>query len=132
MSKQQYITVENKLVKGRRDLHLYHHATRSAHIISYNSSIDLPLETAAKQDYLNIAMVKGPGLVWTDCLVHLPLWVDFEFSSRGNLTFKYQHCGKTQPLVLKIPPGLPLWELKLMITTDEETRDKIKVTIGEK
>jgi hypothetical protein len=132
MSKKIKVTVENKLVKEKRDIHLYHHSTRSAHIISYNSSIDLPLQTVQKHDYLHIALVKGPGNVWEDCVVHLPILMDFEFKSRGDLTFTYQHCGDAQPIVLKIPPGPPLWELKLMRTTDEESRDKIKVTVAEK
>ena len=132
MSEQLHITVENKLVKERRDLHIYHNSSKSAHIISHNSSIDFSLQKVETDDYLYISMIKGPENLTGDCLIHLPPWLDFEFISRGDLTCTYRHRGDVQPMVLKIPPGPPLWELKLMRAGDEETRDIIKVTIGEK
>nr|NIM12175.1 hypothetical protein [Candidatus Aminicenantes bacterium]NIN18168.1 hypothetical protein [Candidatus Aminicenantes bacterium]NIN42067.1 hypothetical protein [Candidatus Aminicenantes bacterium]NIN84820.1 hypothetical protein [Candidatus Aminicenantes bacterium]NIO80995.1 hypothetical protein [Candidatus Aminicenantes bacterium] len=44
MTKEINITIENKLVMEKRDMNIYHHATRSAHMISFDSSITLPFK----------------------------------------------------------------------------------------
>ena len=111
MVKEIDITIRNKLTAGERDLHVYHYSTRSAHIISHNSSITLPLRNAAENDYLYISVVKGPGYLWTACVIGLPSWMDFDFSSEGNLTVT--HSGNVKRTLLKIPPGPPTWELKI-------------------
>ena len=105
------ITIKNKLTVGERDIHVFHYSTRSAHIISHNSSITLPLKNSDENDYLYISVVKGPGYLWTSCVIGLPTWVDFDFSSEGNLTVT--HAGAAKQTLLKIPPGPPTWELKI-------------------
>lgn len=111
MLKEADITIKNKLTAGERDIHVYHQSTRSAHIISHNSSVTLPLRNSDENDYLSISVVKGPGYLWTACEISLPSWVDFDFSSEGNLTVT--HSGNTKQTLLKIPPGPPTWELKI-------------------
>ncbi|MGD2085198.1 MAG: hypothetical protein PVH61_03345 [Candidatus Aminicenantes bacterium] len=111
MVKEIDITIKNKLTTGERDLHVFHHSTRSAHIISHNSSITLPLRNAGENDYLSISVVKGPGYLWTVCVIGLPTGVDFDFSSEGNLTVT--HSSNARRTLLKIPPGPPTWELKI-------------------
>ncbi len=122
------ITVNNKLLKEQRDIHVYHNARHSSHIISYGSSLSLRLQEAGHGDFLHIAVVKGPGDLWEDCLITLPQGVNFEFFSRGDLTlsnanikfppYPGPHAGiisaGTGRLILKIPPGPPSWELKLI------------------
>ena len=108
------ITIENKLRKEKRSLNVYHHSTQSAHIISHNSSIALPLKTAEEEDYLHISVVRGPGNFWKDCLADLPLWVNFEFSSEGEITLT--HSGDR--LLLKILAGPPTWQLKITRSID--------------
>lgn len=103
------MTVENKLVAEKRDMSIYHHTGRSTHIISYNSSITLPLRTIEKDDYLHISPVSGPGNLWRDCLIDIPSWADFTFSSEGKITFT--HSGDR--MILKIPPGPPSWQLRI-------------------
>jgi hypothetical protein len=105
------ITIKNKLTVGERDIHVFHYSTRSAHIISHNSSITLPLRNSNEKDYLYISVVKGPGYLWTSCVIGLPTWVDFDFFSEGNLTIT--HSGAAKQTLLKIPPGPPTWELKI-------------------
>jgi len=105
------ITIKNKLTVGERDINVFHYSTRSAHIISHNSSITLPLGNSNEKDYLYISVVKGPGYLWTSCVIGLPTWVDFDFSSEGNLTVT--HSGAAKQTLLKIPPGPPTWELKI-------------------
>ncbi|NIN22136.1 MAG: hypothetical protein GTO45_28610, partial [Candidatus Aminicenantes bacterium] len=39
------MTVRNNLATEKRDLNVYHHATRSAYMISHNNSITIPLGT---------------------------------------------------------------------------------------
>ncbi len=109
MAKAFDITVENKLITEKRDINIYHHATRSAHIISHNSSITVPLAAVKEGDYLHISLVSGPGNLWSDCLIDLPTRTDFEFTSEGKLTFT--HSGDRS--LLKIPPGPPTWQLKI-------------------
>jgi hypothetical protein len=109
MSQVSDITVENKLVKDKRGINVYHHSTRSAHLISHNSSITLPLGDVGKDDYLHISLVSGPGNLWKDCVINLPSWADFEFSSEGKMTLT--HRGYRT--ILTIPPGPPTWQLKI-------------------
>ena len=110
MSEEFGITVKNKLVKEKRDINVYHQATRSAHIISRNSSITLPLgATRQEEDYLHISVIRGPGNLWKNCLIDLPSWANFEFSSEGKMAVT--HSGDR--MVLNIPPGPPTWQLKI-------------------
>ena len=111
MVKEIDITIKNKLTAGERDIHVFHHSTRSAHIISHNSSVTLPLRDAGENDYLYISVVKGPSYLWTACVIGLPLWMDFDFSSEGKLAVT--HSCDTKQTLLKIPPGPPTWELKI-------------------
>ncbi len=103
------ITVINKLTAEKRDLNVYHHSTRSAYMISHNSSIVVPLRTAVDGDYLHISIVSGPGNLEKDCVIDLPSWVDFKFYAQGNLTVT--HAGGST--LLEIPPGPPVWQLKI-------------------
>lgn len=103
------IKVENKLVKDKRDINVYHHSTRGAHLISDNSSIILPLGTTGEEDYLHISVVSGPGNLKTDCLLNVPSWADFEFTSEGKITLTHSD----DRMLLKIPPGPPKWEFKM-------------------
>ena len=109
MTKQINITIENKLVLEERDMNVYHHSTRSAHMISYNSSVTLPLRPTFEDDYLHVSIVSGPGHLEGKCVVNIPSWVDFEFSSRGDVTVA--HFGDRT--LLKVPPGPPTWQLRM-------------------
>ena len=111
MQKKIEVAVENRLTALKRDINVFHHSTRSAHIISYNSSITLPLGTPGSSDYLQVSAARGPGHLWKHCLIRLPSWADFEFTSDGNVTFIHSH--NSQGTLLKIPPGPPDWELKI-------------------
>ncbi len=103
------INVENKLITEKRDMNVYSHSTNSAHLISYGSSIPLPLEPDVDDDYLHISIVSGPGQLELTSVVDLPSWANFEFSSEGKLTV----IRSGDRTLLKIPPGLPLWQLKM-------------------
>ncbi len=120
------ITVQNKLKKEKRDLNVYHQSTRSAHIISHNSSITLPLRTVEEDDFLHISVVTGPGHLRQNCLIELPAWANFEFSSEGKVTLT--HSGDRTSL--KIPPGPPKWELKITRPAEFSGIQEDKVTIG--
>lgn len=109
MTKKINITIENKLIKEKRDMNVYHHSSKSAHMISFNSSVTLPLRSEIEDDYLHISIVSGPGHLKCQSIVNLPSWIDFEFSSREDITVT--HSGDRT--LLKIPPGLPMWQLKL-------------------
>ena len=109
MTKQIKITIENKLVQEERDMNVYHHSTRSAHMISYDSSVTLPLGPAAANDYLHVSIVNGPGHLQRKCVVNLPLWLDFEFSSRGDVTV----TRSGERTFVQVPPGPPTWQLRM-------------------
>jgi hypothetical protein len=120
MPEEIEITVENKLITEKRDLNVYHHSTQSAHIISHNSSITLPLGTNGDNDYLHISVVKGPGYLEKNCLINVPSWADFEFTSKESVTaisITHSHDPDGARTVLKIPPGPPAWELKITRST---------------
>jgi hypothetical protein len=110
------VTVENKLLAEKRDINVYHHSTQSAHIISHNSSITLPLAANGEKYYLQISVVKGPGYLENNCLINIPSWVDFDFTSKESVTaisITHSHDPEGARTVLKIPPGPPAWELKI-------------------
>ena len=109
MSMNVDIIVENKLIKEKRDIHVYHQSTRSAHIISRSSSITLPLRAIEEDDYLYISIVRGPGNLWKESVINLPSWADFEFSLEGKVVIT--HSGNRT--LLKVPPGPPTWQLKM-------------------
>jgi hypothetical protein len=109
MSKKMNITIENKLVLEERDMSVYHQATRSAHMISHDSSVTLPLEPAAAEDYLYISIIGGPGHLKRVNIVDMPSWVDFEFLTEGKVGVSHSN-NRT---LVKIAPGLPGWQLKL-------------------
>ena len=117
MSEEVDIIVENQFIMEKRDINIYHHYTGSAHIISQNSSITLPLKEVGQGDYLHVSVVIGPGDLEYDCWVDLPSRLDFQFSSTRNITtFVFTHHGDRS--LLKIPPGPPTWQLKLTRPTD--------------
>ena len=109
MSEGIEITVNNKLIAEKRDLNVYHHAGRSANMISFNSSIALSLGTVEEGDYLFISVVRGHGNLEQECVVDLPDWVDFSFSSVGDGVIR--HAGKRT--LLTVPPGPPIWQVKV-------------------
>jgi len=111
MREEFNIKVENKLIKERRYINVYHRSTRSAHLISYNSSITLPLGTVEENDYLYISAVRNNGNLWKACLIDVPSWADFEFSADGKVAVVHSHAADR--ILLKVPPGPPTWQLKM-------------------
>jgi len=128
MATQIKITIQNKLVVEKRDMNIYHHSTRSAHMISFDSSITLPLRLVTEDDYLYVSIVGGPGRLERDCVVTLPSWLDFEFFSKGDVTVS--HSGDRT--LVKIPPGFPMWQLKMTRSLSSiTTRSADRVIIGD-
>lgn len=116
MTEKLDITIENKLIKEKRDINVFHQSTRSAHIISRNSSITLPLRSVEEDDYLHISIVSGPGNLWKNCMIELPSITDFEFAFEGKAMITHSN-NRT---LLKIPPGSPTWQLKITIPNNPE------------
>ena len=108
------ITIENKLREEKRSLNVYHHSTRSAHIISHNSSITLPFKTSGKEDFLSLSIPSVAGRLRKKCLIDLPEWSEVELSLEGKITI-VQREGR---ILLKIPAGAPIWELKLTCSAE--------------
>jgi hypothetical protein len=128
MAKEINITIENKLVMGKRDMNVYHHSTRSAHLISHNNSITLPLRPSLEDDYIHISIVCGPGHLTNKSILNLPSWADFELLSEGNLSAA--HSGER--MVLKLPPGPSTWQLKMKQPIDFFiNRSADRITIGD-
>lgn len=109
MAKEISITIENKLVREKRGMNVYHHFTRSAHMINHNDSITFPLRSSMEDDYLHISIVSGPGHLENKSVVNLPSWTDFEFSFEGNVILAHS-LDRT---LLEIPPGIPVWQLRV-------------------
>jgi hypothetical protein len=131
ITKQVEITIRNKLAKDRRDVNVYHHSNRSSHIISYNSSITRTIKSLKENDYLHISVVSGPGHLKNCCILDLPSFVDFKFSLTGEEVILV-HSGER--LLLRIPPGPPVWQLKMIIPKHFSIVDSLNgdyVTIGD-
>lgn len=114
MTDAVHIVINNQLIIEKRDINVYHNFTKRACIISKNSSVTIPLQPNGQSDYIHISVVRGPGDLWKTCILDLPEWVDFEFSSICHIIFN--HSGGR--LFLKIPPGPPTWELKITSPID--------------
>ncbi|MCP4150168.1 MAG: hypothetical protein GY757_20645 [bacterium] len=128
MAKEVNITVENKLLTEKRDMTVYHHSSRSSHMIGSDSTLTIPLKSASEEDYLYISIVRGPGRLESQGLITLPAWADFDFTFEGNVTLS-RSGDRTQ---LKIPPGLPIWQLKLSSSSAARIFDTSdRVTISE-
>jgi hypothetical protein len=130
ITKQIDITIRNKLIKEKRDINVYHHTNQSAHIISSNSSIKRGIKTVEENDYLHISVDRGRGHLKADCILDLPSFADFRFSLPGEVTLV--HSGERT--LLKIPPGPPLWELKMTIPKRSSAVDSLiedHITIGD-
>ncbi|MCP4213074.1 MAG: hypothetical protein GY765_00390 [bacterium] len=134
MKKPFDITVENKLLKDKRDIHLYFHAVKSTHILSHGSSVAAALEVVSEGDYIHISIPTGPGLLEHRVTVDIPSWADIEFTNRDSASrngFTFTHCAGRS--LLRIPPGPPLWELKITCPDDlpdSITSDYIRIGDG--
>ena len=118
MSKEIKIIVENRLLMEMRYINAYR-STRSAHIISYDSAATLLLGEANTKDYIQISSHSGPNhQVWSDCLINIPAWANFEFFSEGKITLIHE----SDRTVIKIPKGPPTWLLKIIRPEDAEIR----------
>jgi hypothetical protein len=115
MTEEYDITVKNQLIQEKRYINVYHRSTRSAHLISYNNSITLPLGALEENDYLYISAVRSHGNIWKACLIDVPSWADFEFSSEGKVAVA--HANNADRIILKVPPGPPTWQLKVTQST---------------
>lgn len=122
------IKVENKLRKEKRGINVYHHSSSSAHIISFDSSIKIPLNTVEEDDYLHISVVSGPGNLWQACFIIIPSWADFEFSTEVKVALTHSGSRTT----LKIQPGPPTWQLKMTRPTKScSTQTADHIIIGD-
>lgn len=128
MTKGINVRIENKLIMEKRDMNVYHHSTRSAHMISHDSSITLPLKTVIEDDYLHISIVSGAGNLEYKSVISLPSWIDFELSSARDASIA--HSGDR--ILLKIPPGPPTWQLTMKRSiTALIKQSSNRVTIGD-
>lgn len=127
MKKEISITIENRLLMEKRDMNVYHHAGKSAHMIGCASTVTLPLKPIPEDDYLHVSIVSGPGNLKNKSVVDLPSWLNFDFSSEGKLTVVH---GEDRTL-LQIPPGLPAWQLTLTRSSKPGRQDSDRVTISD-
>lgn len=124
------IIVKNNLIMEKRGLNVYHHSDKSAHIISPDGSIRVPLTADKGGDYLHISAVRGPGPLLRGCVLDIPSWAEFEFSLEGKVTISH----KNERTILRIPPGPPAWQLKIAGqagTSSRQQPDYISVGDGE-
>lgn len=112
LKKQVDITVSNQLVKGERDINVYHHARRTAHLISCGGVLTSRITAGEADDYLHISVVSGPGYLENECVMDLPSFMNFRFRTTGEVIF--DHSGER--LVLRVPPGPPAWELRMNVS----------------
>lgn len=129
MVKHIDIIIENKMIVEKRDMNIYHNSTKSAHIISPESSVSIPLKSLSDGDYLHISLLSGPGKLRNDCVIDMPSWIDFDLSYAGDA--KITHAsGRT---LLKIPPGPPIWQIKMTQSfTPKFSKPADRITISER
>jgi hypothetical protein len=132
LPKQINITIKNKLRKEKRDINVYHHSNRSAHIVSSNSTFTSSVKPVKEKDYLHISVVSGPGYLKDACVLDFPSFINLHFWSAGEFALVYSD----DRILLRIPPGPPTWQLKMTISTrlsaiDPETGCHIVIRDGD-
>lgn len=80
-------------------------------MISYGSSVRIPLQTIVQNDYINLSVAVGSGFMERQSIVELPSWLNYEFLSEG----KFAASNAGDRIILKIPAGRPEWKLKLTL-----------------
>ena len=103
------IMIKNKLIREKKDLAVYHHASKSAHIVNCNSSIYINLSKRLTTDYLHLTQITGNEQFTADCYLSLPSWLDYTVESDKKLEAT-QHGGHT---VLRLPSGFDQWKIKI-------------------
>jgi hypothetical protein len=103
------ILLENKLKREKRSINVYHYASKSAHIISDNSSLNIPLKGFKQEDYLHISLARGPGPMCHPYRLDIPSSLDFDISSDEGIRLTH----KGQRSILTISPGLSNWQIKI-------------------
>jgi hypothetical protein len=116
MMKEVEITVENRMVLEKRTLSIYHKGRNSTHLLDSSSSHTLLLKTAAEDDYLHISPGSGPGDLKNECVLRIPSWADFQFSSKDKISLS--HWGKL--FLLTVPAGTAPWELRMTRPNDSD------------
>ncbi len=128
MVKEIQITVENRFMLEKRDLNVYRHAARSAHMISYGNSIPLGLKPVSEGDYLHISIVSGPGDMKSESIVKIPSWLDFEFLKGQDTAITHS----SNNVLVRIPPGPAAWELRVtLVEVFFYNHEASRVTIGD-
>lgn len=128
MEKGIEITIKNQLVMEERDMNVYHHATKSAYMVSHSNSVTIFLKPDIEDDYLHLSIVTGPGYLDRPSVINLPSWANFEFSSMRDVTvLRYE--GR---VIIRIPPGLPLWQLRMTRSHDSPiNQEKDTIIVGD-
>lgn len=128
MPERKVIKVENRLVEEKRDLNIYHHATRSAYLISHSNAVAVSLGEFGEGDYLHISVVSGPGNLVKDTWIDLPSWCDF--SVTGLVNGEILHRGDRT--FVRVPPGPPDWKVEVKGNLANEGKDITDyITIGD-
>jgi hypothetical protein len=109
MADAENITVENRLIHEKRAISVYHQASRGAHLISQNGSVIISLKPEVEEDYLHISVITGPGRLRNDCVLEIPGGLDFEFEGEGKVMVAHKRGW----LMVRIPAGPPVWQLKI-------------------
>ena len=104
------VTIQNKMVIEERDVNIYHHADKSSYRLSHDSSVKITLKQSIHDDYLHLSLASGPGNIVNRCLVDLPVWLDYEFIEMEG---KFSVKRSSDRTLIKIQPGMPVWQLKL-------------------
>jgi len=106
-------TVRNNLKLEKREINVYHHSSRTSHIISYNQALSHDLKLVDENDYLHVSVVRGPGRLKNPCIVELPSFMNFRFKAAGEVSLHHSN----RSIHLHIPPGPPVWELDMNLSS---------------
>lgn len=121
------IKFDNKLLIEKRDLNIYHRKNKGTHLISYGSSVKIPLQIMSEGDYVNLSVAVGPGYMERQNTVELPYWLNYEVLSEGRIGAT--HTGGR--IRLKFPAGLPEWTLKLSLSKSHNEHSEGRVVISD-
>lgn len=120
------IEVKNNFKRGKRGIIVHDSSQNQDWIVPWKENgqgdttqkFDFPI---GKDDYLVIAVTPGAGdLKW--CKVQLPAALPFIFIPGGMEKLGILTSSEGVRTTLRIPPGLPNWQLKIKVSTRQLAR----------
>lgn len=105
------MVILNRMMKSKADLAVYHHADKSAHIVTYSEAIEVSL-TDTRGDYIELSQISGSGPLPEESVIRFPDWLGY----RIQVSKKVEVVHQDGQVVLSLVPGMERWHIKVFLS----------------